>query len=412
MKNQRTIYFHIGGPKTGSSALQNFLELNREKLSSCGIDYNNAPPIETEFDITSGNGVLLADAINGSFSENYHDEILCSYFEKCNKAICSSEVMSIIDEQGWKKILASCNRLNLNYEIIFFVRDVAPYIYSSYNQAVKRHGEYRSANFIKEYEWTHVNVLRTLTRVISREKIKVIHYEKIKTDIVGAFFEAIRVDHGFLLKLPRPKSVNRSLDEDELGALRPLNKILGENYSSEMSDFLINANPELKVKARYDPNVIHLIRNKFLADVVWVNNTFFEKENVVSILAVSPENGGFNIFKAINLRDLLGGVLRRVLSYAPCKNERNIESLLLHWAAKKIVTTHSLSMVFLSNKICHLTTDRRLENDPAIPGDFDPIVYLLLNPDLIDASVNPFEHYINYGMQEGRLYIFPHHIKI
>lgn len=39
---------------------------------------------------------------------------------------------------------------------------------------------------------------------------------------------------------------------------------------------------------------------------------------------------------------------------------------------------------------------------PALPPHFDPLYYILLNPDLLDAQVDPYEHFIHHGMNEGR----------
>jgi len=39
-----------------------------------------------------------------------------------------------------------------------------------------------------------------------------------------------------------------------------------------------------------------------------------------------------------------------------------------------------------------------------LPNDFDPIRYLELNPDVRDAGVSAREHYLEYGIFEGRVY--------
>ena len=35
-------------------------------------------------------------------------------------------------------------------------------------------------------------------------------------------------------------------------------------------------------------------------------------------------------------------------------------------------------------------------------SDFSGETYLKLNPDVKNAGVNPYEHYLNYGIMEGR----------
>lgn len=37
-----------------------------------------------------------------------------------------------------------------------------------------------------------------------------------------------------------------------------------------------------------------------------------------------------------------------------------------------------------------------------VPSDFDPEIYMEMNPDLKDAGVNPYSHFFNWGRHEGR----------
>tara|TARA_B110000879_G_C11106887_1_gene485615 strand:- start:136 stop:945 length:810 start_codon:yes stop_codon:yes gene_type:complete len=41
---------------------------------------------------------------------------------------------------------------------------------------------------------------------------------------------------------------------------------------------------------------------------------------------------------------------------------------------------------------------------PKIALKFDPVRYLYLNPDLVDASVEPFDHFKKFGLYENRIY--------
>ena len=42
-----------------------------------------------------------------------------------------------------------------------------------------------------------------------------------------------------------------------------------------------------------------------------------------------------------------------------------------------------------------------------LPEDFDPDMYLKLNPDLAEAAVDPSTHYLSHGHQEGRAFSLP-----
>lgn len=48
-----------------------------------------------------------------------------------------------------------------------------------------------------------------------------------------------------------------------------------------------------------------------------------------------------------------------------------------------------------------------LEKYARVPDDFDPDIYLTLNPDVVGTPLNPYEHYSNHGIAEGRQYRFP-----
>ena len=42
--------------------------------------------------------------------------------------------------------------------------------------------------------------------------------------------------------------------------------------------------------------------------------------------------------------------------------------------------------------------------DPRLPGGFDPGLYLLVHTDVLDAEVDPFRHFLEWGMGEGRVW--------
>lgn len=46
----------------------------------------------------------------------------------------------------------------------------------------------------------------------------------------------------------------------------------------------------------------------------------------------------------------------------------------------------------------------RFRNHPGLPADFDPEAYLAANPDLVEARVDPFQHFVQFGHAEGRIY--------
>src|SRR5262249_32676852 len=61
-------------------------------------------------------------------------------------------------------------------------------------------------------------------------------------------------------------------------------------------------------------------------------------------------------------------------------------------------TLHATRMEVIQSKIVR----SRFKHDRSLPQGFDPIAYVKANPDLIEAQVDPFEHYLAYGQTEGR----------
>jgi hypothetical protein len=46
----------------------------------------------------------------------------------------------------------------------------------------------------------------------------------------------------------------------------------------------------------------------------------------------------------------------------------------------------------------------RFRNAPEIPSDFDPVLYVVSHPDLLEHEVDPYEHLVKHGRHEGRLW--------
>jgi hypothetical protein len=66
----------------------------------------------------------------------------------------------------------------------------------------------------------------------------------------------------------------------------------------------------------------------------------------------------------------------------------------------KLESAQAAGAAFIATRLAAI--DWRNIGNPAIPGDFDPIAYLLLNLDVLKAGAPPCEHYINSGQHEGR----------
>jgi hypothetical protein len=146
---QRELVVHIGLPKTGSTALQNFLSRNRAVLLESSLDYL---PIG-EFNegasgqIASGNGAFVARSMlppeDPAFLP-WDEPRIGAEFEKAveaskaNRLLISSELFALPRIDAWGKLMALCDRHKLALRIVAAVRNPSDWLSSAYLQDIKR----------------------------------------------------------------------------------------------------------------------------------------------------------------------------------------------------------------------------------------------------------------------------------
>jgi hypothetical protein len=386
---KRKLIFHFGGPKTGSSALQNYLNDNCEKLKEDDFYYLNSNFAKGE--INSGNGFYLFSLLN---SESYNfDSLDCmidSYLAESPNAIsiCSSELFSFLEKKEIINLINSCIRLNIEYKIIYFVRAPFGYCISNYNQLAKRHGETRSLEqFMITAKWEHFVSLQKLHEILPPNNLLVLNYNDAKRNIVKYFFDAINFAPKHYIYSDE-KLINRSFSNQELDLMLTLNRILGSSYSMTISDIILKHNSSVSIQSSLciSKQFAEVIFSKFENELLWINSTFFSQTN-----SCIEENINSFVFS--------GSVI--------CESKKvnvTAEKELLIWAASELVNVENSILIKIKDRILSLIQDTTLANDPNIPSDFNPVLYLIINNDLIINNVNPYFHFINYASKEGRQY--------
>jgi len=127
---KQKIYIHIGMPKTGTSAIQNFLVNNIALLDSCNLYY---PSHTMDINgISSGNGAYLIHLLNN----NQFDEakkLLDNFLTNANgKNI-------LLSSENFYRYPEKIKQLIPNAIIIVYIREQSEQIRADYNQSVKRH---------------------------------------------------------------------------------------------------------------------------------------------------------------------------------------------------------------------------------------------------------------------------------
>jgi hypothetical protein len=390
--NGNVLFVHAGGTKTGTSAMQNFFEMEKDQLRNFGVSYENRCGIRAVHEITSGNGdplyVMLRD---GEATDDDVGRVILSYFNKTRRAICSCEGFEELDQKCWQRLANIAGHLGIHLELIFYVRDVVPFFWSGYDQVIKRHGEYRPfTQWVGQANWNHGTALRVLAAHIPIDDIHVMHYEEGTRSIFETFLSVIGIDANFKVEpLYKNMKVNRSLTRQEREALKLANQALGKTYSRELSDLLIYANPN----ARAEPVFVGRRANKILvdrfgADVDWVNQTFFHGTQVVAVLPRSAAKPAEE---------------RPAKAWNPM--ERNVADKLSYvWAVNKLGAVKADVERQTMDQLNAVAIRYWQHTHPELPVDFDVLAYLARNPDVLFSGVDPIQHYLLNGRSEGRLY--------
>lgn len=139
MSEKNVIVFHIGTPKTGTTALQFFLEANNEQLKQKGWIYpvgkNSQSPLRVwNQSRHGGNGACLV-AEDGNFFNSSFEEIL-EYAEQYNVVI-SCENIWILDYTRMEEFFRAVLDRYDNIKAVVYLRRQDEYIESIYNQDVK-----------------------------------------------------------------------------------------------------------------------------------------------------------------------------------------------------------------------------------------------------------------------------------
>lgn len=377
----QTLYLHIGGGKTGSSAIQNYLELNADELGKYGIAYYNKINISSPYEITSGNGIPLVSALLSGTGSSGIETLIKSYIGHQEKGICSSEMFSELKKEHFEAIIRCANKIDVNIQIIIYVRDVIPYFLSAYDQRIKRHGECRPfKKWVSNFDYKHFVTLNEISTLFDKKCISTIHYETSVIDLIGSFFGALGVNMLTSQNGGETIVVNRSLCREERSAIRAINRINGALYSTKISDMLISINPNsTSDKMALDCLTVKHLQNRFQDQVSWINKHFFDGKSIVSIHQNVTRQDKTRQDKTTSYHKLIHDSI-----FEWCKNEKQVI------AAIKL--------------FCEEIKDNRSQDKHLLPDDFDCIDYLTINRDVFLAKADPSEHYIRNGMAEGRQY--------
>lgn len=268
------LLIHIGMPKTGTTALQNFLLQNDDKLQKYGWSY----PILSEEEIpdmsdiegngSNGNAIYIYKALLSRSQKLIWEkgmDIALKYLKNKN-VILSAEGISV---NGIEQFITGAKRKYENLKVIVYLRRQDREIESLYNQHIKIGREYGAFDkFAKSdtnlKQWLdYLSKLDSVSHIIGKENLVVRVYEKqqlIGNDIVTDFLSVLGIPSD-QDEWKRNAKMNPSIEGNYLEIKRIMNSVQGieglfdyrewEDIQTDIYDVCIALSHSYKDKREY-----------------------------------------------------------------------------------------------------------------------------------------------------------------
>jgi len=374
----RTLVFHTGIHKTGSTALQAFLDLNVTRLEEAGVTYAYA----TGTGQGVGNGLHLFQMLReGGVSTELLDEMLTVYLGNCPTGIISSEDFTHFEPSQWQQIAEASRRLGARVKTITFIRDLAPYCASLHAQLVSA-GEISVSldDFVSNADVLApvTRSLKSLMLAFQRDSMTVIHYESASGAIDRAFLGSLGLPSDSFDPSHLGDRANRSLTEYEQELVLRFNRSTGKQFARDLSRHLKTLRPNLVYARTFDFKFVEQLSARYTDDLNWINESFFNGQSVMQVVRKRRESPSENS-QSEQLRQAIDGDV-------------------IEWCIAKLRTSQDEDFRYMGRLLRNI--DWNLADNPMIPSDFDPIAYLAHNPDVVRNGSLPFRHYINNGHKE------------
>lgn len=386
-KKQRSLIIHTGN-KTGSTAIQNMLDLYSQAIANLGIDYISMNRDAYFERYQSGNGARIANGALQNASPFELKSLVREVLGPNQFTIISSESFCKLGEQHLSLLRECLEELNIRPVFLVFVREPVEYFRSNYSQMLRMGRALTFDSYLEDLKpsWLHFDFLTALADSWPKQRIYVQSYDEAKSSLFSSFWQNIQNIFGIEGTAPiseGPKEINRSFYLEEMNLLLKQNKVFGGEFSLAVSDYFTYASGYVGTPWRVDQRSIDKIHDMLQLEVKWINETFFNGRQVIR-KPTGPEEAGNNpsLDGKLPDGDTILGLLFYVMRNASQISESGLENFL-----------HRINQISQSyGGTCKL-------NDGT---QFDNYYYLLRNSDLVFSNVNPKEHFESYGKPEGR----------
>ncbi len=255
----KTLYVHIGTPKTGTTSIQHFLYANREILESRGYCYPEFP-FKYRNRGKYRNGLFLEavcyDEYGGRLVE-LEDERFYAGLEMIRLFFKTYENIILSDEGIWNacfvkkrgknllpRLKEAADRDGYQVKIIVYLRNQADYLLSWYNQIIKHnitpHNTDAWEKYKKKYNryisLDYYECIKKIEEIFGRENIIVRRFDakflkngSLYADFLNIF--GFAADDGFCVEEDE-EDLNARLSENACEIKRVVNSVVGENVEA------------------------------------------------------------------------------------------------------------------------------------------------------------------------------------
>jgi hypothetical protein len=229
------VYIHIGPPKTATSAIQNWLQNNRDLLLNQGFFYPEHSVDENG--VSSGNVLDVFDR-NEDTKLVISDKKVKQLLRDCKKNKCDTLLLS---SEFFFFQVSELLEIFPHAQLIVYLRFPLDVIESSYNQAVKRHDETKPFSLPKKPNAYHLKFIEKMFAKHGTANFTIRFYEKsmfCNGDIISDFNSILGIEND----LSASDIINSSYTFEALELKRWLNTFLPVEYQQRVDSFLQSYN--------------------------------------------------------------------------------------------------------------------------------------------------------------------------
>jgi hypothetical protein len=374
----KKLIFHIGTPKTGTTAIQAFLSSNTDLLLKQGVHY---PFPESQATIASGacSGNLSAPIFDKAKTKNYPYTNVSASIDACfqdvvEMSVSNSPVSTILFSGEF--LLSQCSNTIIEtlcqlskvhqVEIKVFIRDPYDYFISAWKQQVKQGYIGYPHELLKREIQTNQLMPKKVGRFIQADlNIEVTRYESVRSRLVSAFLSNINIDIESTPVKRMDEIHNSSLSFSQALLIVMTGRILKRNRALAVATKKYLKRPP----SPPDPYLLKIdkaIRHHCENEIRLINEKLSPNDHI-NVLPQGNETHTPVVFSTKDIATLFETLA--TVKERPEHDQYSADNLPL-----------------------------------GLPPDFDPVEYLLRNPDVAQASFEPVSHYLNHGRYEGRVF--------